>query len=257
VAVNLQIDQPLSGATQPVPVKDARGTVSPISMTIGRVVIGKSDANAELAVGGNVYLERTGSPRIDIQSHGFGTQHYRLRVTNDRDHAGGRNFIISNEDHQRDDIVLDNAGNVTFAGDIILRGADCAEEFEADDDCSLTPGTVVCIGRDGRLRMSTKAYDRQVAGVVAGAGDLQPGIVLGRHPINLARVPVALLGRVSCKDDANTEPIDAGDLVTTAARPGHAMRASDAERSFGAVIGKALDQLSHGRGMIRVLIALQ
>jgi hypothetical protein len=257
MAVNLQIDQPLSAATQPVPVKDARGTVSPISMTIGRVVIGKSNAETELAVGGDVYLEASVSPRLHIQSHGYGTQHYCLRVTNNRDHAGGRNFIISNEDHQRDDIVLDSDGNVTFAGDIVLRGADCAEEWEADDACNLTPGTVVCIGRDGRLRMSTDPYDRQVAGVVAGTGDLQPGIVLGHHGANPAHVPVALLGRVWCKADASAEAIDVGDLVTTAARPGHAMRASDADRSFGAVIGKALDRLSRGSGMIRVLIALQ
>ncbi|SRR6266511_1789084 len=257
MALNLQIDQALSGATQPVPVKDESGSVSPISLTIGRVVIGKSDANAELAIGGNLYLERTGSPRIDLQSHGFGTQHYSLRATNNRDQAGGRLFIIRNDDHDRDDIVLDSQGNVTFAGDIILRNADCAEEFQVDDPQGLTPGTVVSIGRRARLRMSRKAYDRQVAGVVAGANDLRPGILLGRRAAGVPHVAVALLGRVWCKADASEEAIEVGDLLTTAATPGHAMKASDPQRSFGAVIGKALDRLPRGEGLIRVLVALQ
>ena len=40
------------------------------------------------------------------------------------------------------------------AGDIILRNADCAEEFDlAGDDGA--PGTVVVIGGDGRLHAST------------------------------------------------------------------------------------------------------
>jgi hypothetical protein len=255
--LNLQIDQALTAATQPEPVKDESGAVSPLSMTIGRVVIGQSDANAELAIGGNLYLEKTGNPRIDIQSHGYGTQHYSLRVTSNRDPQGGRKFIIRNDDHQRDDIILDNAGNVTFAGDIILQNADCAEEFDADDRRTLSPGSVVCIGPEARLRLSTEAYDRQVAGVVAGANEYRSGIVLGRNPGASGRVPVALLGRVWCKADADGEAIEVGDLLTTAVRPGHAMRASDPQRSFGAVIGKALDPLGRGKGLIRVLVALQ
>jgi hypothetical protein len=257
MALNLQIDEALSAATGPVPVKDESGSVSPLSMTIGKVVIGETDANAELAIGGNVYLEKTGNPRIDIQSHGFGTQHYSLRVTSNRDPAGGRNFIIRNEDHQRDDIKLDAAGNVTFAGDVILQNADCAEEFDVDDPGELSPGTVVCIGPEARLRMSSEAYDHQVAGVVAGAHDLRPGIVLGRDPGASGQVPVALLGRVWCKADACGGIIEVGDLLTTAATPGHAMKAADVQRSFGAVIGKALDRLTQGRGYIRVLVALQ
>lgn len=34
----------------------------------------------------------------------------------------------------------------------------------------------------GGLRVGREAYDRRVAGVVSGAGDLRPGIVLGRSP---------------------------------------------------------------------------
>jgi hypothetical protein len=51
-------------------------------------------------------------------------------------------------------------------------------------------------------------------------------------------VPVALLGRVWCRADARGEAIEVGDLLTTAATPGHAMKACDPQRSFGAVIGR-------------------
>jgi hypothetical protein len=138
-----------------------------------------------------------------------------------------------------------------------LHNADCAEEFEVDDPLSLTPGTVVSIGDEARLRMSTNAYDRQVAGVVAGARDLHPGILLGRRAGRTSVVPIALLGRVWCKADAIGGAIKVGDLLTTSATPGHAMKASDAHRAFGAVIGKSLDRLNQGKDLIRVLVALQ
>jgi hypothetical protein len=48
-----------------------------------------------------------------------------------------------------------------------------------------------------------------------------------------------------------------GDLLTTAPTPGHAMKADDPLKAFGAVIGKALRPLPDGQGLIPVLIALQ
>ena len=65
------------------------------------------------------------------------------------------------------------------------------------------------------------------------------------------------MGRVYCKVDANHGAIEVGDLLTTSSTPGHAMKASDPLRSFGAVIGKALSDLKSGTGLIPVLVALQ
>lgn len=142
-------------------------------------------------------------------------------------------------------------------GFVEILGGDCAEDFEIAGE-SAEPGTVMVIGEDGRLRASDSAYDRCVAGVVSGAGDLRPGIVLGCGEADgERRLPIALVGRVYCRADATESPIRVGDLLTTSHAPGHAMVANDPERAFGAVIGKALRPLAQGRGLIPILIAMQ
>ncbi len=142
------------------------------------------------------------------------------------------------------------------AGDILLRNADCAEEFDVADIAGVEAGSVVVLGDDGHLCPGREAYDRRVVGVVSGAGGLRPGIVLDRQN-RPNRVPVALLGKVYCKVDADYGAIAMGDPLTTSQTPGHAMRAGDATKSFGAVLGKALRSLGAGRGIIPVLVTLQ
>jgi hypothetical protein len=140
-------------------------------------------------------------------------------------------------------------------GDIILQNADCAEELDASEVAE--PGSTMVIGEDGKLRQSTEAYDRKVVGVVPGLGDLHPGIVLGRKPTASQRLAIAMIGKVYCRVDATDQPIQVGDLLTTSDRVGHAMKASDPDRAFGSVLGKALGPQPEGIGVIPVLVALQ
>jgi hypothetical protein len=143
-------------------------------------------------------------------------------------------------------------------GDIVLRNADCAEDFDiVPGAAEIEPGTVMVIDADGRLSPSTEPYDRCVAGVVSGGGNLKPGIVLGRQPETGARLPIALTGRVWCRVDASTAPIRTGDLLTTSSIAGLAMKAIEPARAFGSVIGKALGRLDSGQGLIPILVALQ
>ena len=143
------------------------------------------------------------------------------------------------------------------AGDIILRNADCAEEFALDPGATTAPGHVVCLADDARVRASETAYDKRVVGIVAGGGDLKPGIVMGRGLTKSETARVALMGQVYCMADASAVPIEVGDPVVSSAVKGHAMKATDPARAFGAVIGKAIDPLTEGTGMIRVLVSLQ
>ena len=145
-------------------------------------------------------------------------------------------------------------GNVEVQGDIRLVNADCAEEFELEAD-PVEPGTVVVLSDEGRLLPSEIEYDKRVAGVVSGAGECRPGLVLdsGEGP----RAAVALMGKVYCRADAGSAPIEVGDMLATSATSGHAMKATDMRLAFGAVIGKALSPLPEGRALIPVLATLQ
>jgi hypothetical protein len=152
---------------------------------------------------------------------------------------------------------LEVDGNIRVTGDVILLGADCAEDFDVEDAASLEPGSVMVIGEDGRLHQSKEAYDTRVAGVLSGAGGYRPGIVLDKREPRRDRLPVALTGKAFCKVDAQYSPVRVGDLLTTSPTLGHAMKAGDPLRSHGSVIGKALRDLGTGQGLIPILIALQ
>lgn len=148
-------------------------------------------------------------------------------------------------------------GNVVVTKDIFLSNADCAEEFPAEAAESIEAGTVMVIDANGGLERSQRPYDKKVAGIVSGAGSFRPAIILDKQPGVKSRLSIALIGKVFCKVDASFGAIEIGDLLTTSANPGHAMKASDSNQAFGAVLGKALQPLQHGTGLIAVLVTLQ
>jgi len=148
-------------------------------------------------------------------------------------------------------------GNLTVTGDVFLPGADCAEQFDVTEGARIEAGAVVVIDGSGKLRQSDAPYDTRVAGVVSGAGRYRPGLILDKRATNHDRVPVALVGKVYCKVDAQYSPIEAGDLLTTSATPGHAMKSGNPIDAIGAIIGKALDACRDGRGLIPILVTLR
>jgi hypothetical protein len=162
----------------------------------------------------------------------------------------GQLFLQNNEG--RKTLHLDGQ-----AGDIILENADCAEDFPVAEVCPMEAGDVAVFDGHASLRKCDRPYDKRVAGVISGGADLKPGLILGRNRPRQDRLPLALIGRVYCNVDAQFGPVEIGDLLTTSSTPGHAMKASDPFRSFGAVIGKALQSLREGRGLIPILVALQ
>jgi hypothetical protein len=151
-------------------------------------------------------------------------------------------------------------GNIDVTGlgsDIRLTNADCAEDFDVWGMNRVDPGTVMVLGAEGALFESRHAYDKRVAGVVSGAGDYRPAIVLDGRKTSGNRQPIALMGKVFCKVDAQFGTIEVGDLLTTSPTAGHAMVASEPARAFGTIIGKALRSLASGEGLIPILVALQ
>jgi hypothetical protein len=146
-------------------------------------------------------------------------------------------------------------GNVTVTGDIQLVNGDLAEDFTIA--AAVDPGTVMVLDDHGRLKACNGAYDKRVVGVISGAGNYRPAIVLDRQECSSDRAAIALVGKAFCKVDATFGAIGIGDLLTTSPTPGHAMRAIDPVSAFGTVIGKALRSLESGRDLVPILIALQ
>jgi hypothetical protein len=168
--------------------------------------------------------------------------------------GGGLAGIFGGNVHVSRDVRVD--GNLS-ASEIFMANADCAEDFDVFDAAGANAGAVMVLTDKGCVRASAFEYDRRVAGVVSGAGAYRPALVLDRHASEIARLPIALMGKVYCLVDATRYPVHVGDLLTTSSLPGHAMKATDPTRAFGAVIGKAMGDLEAGTGLVPVLVALQ
>lgn len=142
----------------------------------------------------------------------------------------------------------------------ITGGSDLSETFDING-ASAVPGMVLSIDPQvpGQLAVCTEAYDRKVAGIVSGANGLSTGMRMGQAgSVADGAHPVALTGRVYCLVDATEAAIQPGDLLTTSATSGHAMKVLDYQRAQGAIIGKAMTALAQGeKGMVLVLVSLQ
>jgi hypothetical protein len=148
-------------------------------------------------------------------------------------------------------------GDLMVKGDVILLGADCAEEFDLQGAGEVEPGTEMVLDEMGTLEPSRQLYDKKVAGVVSGAGEYRAGMILDRRDTSHKRAALALVGKVFCKVDAQYAPVEVGDLLTTSPTLGHAMKATDPLRAFGSVIGKALRPLKSGQDLVPILVTLQ
>ena len=155
-----------------------------------------------------------------------------------------------------------DTNGVTYAdGGFQASGADFAESVAVRGQRSAyEPGDVLEIDQkaDRHLALSHRPY----ATLVAGIYSTKPGLLATPHPIDDAtfqssEVPLAVVGIVPCKVSAENGPIARGDLLVTSSRPGYAMKGTDRRRLVGAVVGKALEPLPKGTGMIQVLVTLQ
>jgi hypothetical protein len=154
---------------------------------------------------------------------------------------------------------VDSNGKGYFNGGTSVGGADFAETFAVKADAvAYEPGDVMAIDATGsrRLVRSSSAYSRAVAGVYS----TKPGVVAA--PVAVANqtsdgIPLAVVGVVPCKVSAENGSITPGDLLVTSSQPGYAMKGTDASKMTGAIVGKALQPWSSGKGVIEILVTLQ
>jgi len=154
---------------------------------------------------------------------------------------------------------VDGTGKGFFDGGTQTGGADFAESV------AVAPGTerreagdLLIVDTHGRrqLALATQPYSTLVAGIYS----TKPGVLATTHTgdeIATNEVPLAIVGIVPCKVTAENGAIAPGDLLVSSSMPGHAMKGTDRARMLGAVVGKALEPLAEGQGVIQVLVTLQ
>lgn len=158
------------------------------------------------------------------------------------------------------------------------------ERFEVDPDDEYEVGDLLVIDPNSSyLVLSTEPNDTKVIGVVGPGVDYKDGelmvIVMGYHGakpdaksiLNALGEPMVGIAEetptrtvAKIKVDATSYgAIKRGDLLTTSPTPGHAMKAQPVDVGGvkiyrpGTIIGKALESLKSGRGLIEVFIVLQ
>jgi hypothetical protein len=145
-----------------------------------------------------------------------------------------------------DNFYFNPSTNVLHATASSSIYADLAERYEAD--AVYDEGTVVVIGGEKEITVTSTFADTRVAGIVSKNPAYMMNSEAGTdetHPF------IALKGRVPCKV---LGPITKGDLLVTSGTLGHAQAWSIPHAPVGAVIAKALESYSEGLGIIEVLV---
>jgi hypothetical protein len=151
---------------------------------------------------------------------------------------------------------IDGTGKGVFQGGVQTNGQDYAENVSVVGPTSqYEPGDLLEISEtaSSTFQLTTGPYSTAIAGVYSTA----PGILAGGTNGVRGNVPLAMVGIAPCKVSAENGLIKPGDLLVSASIPGHAMKGTDRSKMLGAVVGKAMESLEHGSGVIPVLINLQ
>jgi hypothetical protein len=221
-----------------------------------------------------------------------GTQEMQgnLQIVLDKDGDETARFSLFRDGEgglQEEVLRADEEGNLYTRGTIYPASLDLAEFHPVSEPVEEGDVLVVDRARPRVFEKCSSDKDKAVVGIVSG----RPGIALGKsiervaaldrevgRQIDIARetgdtrtearlwngleerfsevyAPVALSGTVLCKAETGNGSIEIGDLLVSSSIHGHAMR--DDNPAPGTVIGKALEPLDSGTGMIKVLVMLR
>jgi len=156
----------------------------------------------------------------------------------------------------RDSVYAD--GTIYSPTAMVVGSADVAERINVSE--WVEAGDVVEIDPEhsGFFRKATGLYSRRVAGIISTS----PGVILGNDIDSQSdqwddnRPVLAIAGRVPVKVSIENGPIAVGDLLVSSSVPGIAMR-GDPAVSIGAVVGKAMETLESGEGVIMAQVTLR
>jgi hypothetical protein len=155
-------------------------------------------------------------------------------------------------------------GNSLFNGMLAITNdikkndspANIVEMFEVDEEQIIIAGDILVASGKGKaiLTRSTSNYSRGVIGIVSG----NPSVIINNSSQEKKIYPIVLAGKTLCRIDARKKPVKPGDLIVTSDSPGCGMSGEiNSFERIGTVIGKALDGLETGIGIIPVFVTHQ
>ena len=127
------------------------------------------------------------------------------------------------------------------------------EMFEVDEDEYISPGDLLMASSLGNsvLSRSRGEYQKGVIGVVSG----HPNLIINNSGKKKKIYPVTLAGKVLCRVDARKKKILPGCLIVSSNTAGCGMKGEiDSFEKIGSVIGKALDKIEEGIGLIPIFL---
>jgi hypothetical protein len=165
--------------------------------------------------------------------------------------AGAAVFRVEADGDVYADGTVYSASTAVGSADVAER-INVSEWVEAGDVVEIDPEHV------GFFRKADGAYSRRVAGIISTS----PGVILG-NDIDPAsdewddnRPVLAIAGRVPVKVSTENGPIAVGDLLVSSSAPGVAMK-GDPAVSIGSVVGKAMEAMENGEGVIMAQVTLR
>jgi len=199
---------------------------------------------------GNVGIGTT-NPGATLEIHGSATN---ILALYDSTLPGDAKFRV-----EKDGDVYADGTYYSSDGALHVGSADVAERINTSE--WVEPGNVVEIDPDhpGFFRKSSSPYSTKVAGIISTS----PGVILGNTFDAKAdkwednRPVLAIAGRVPVNVSAENGPIEVGDLLVSSSIPGVAMRGTDQDACVGAVVGKAMEPLESGTGVIMLQVTLR
>ena len=223
----------------------------------GGGVFGNTQATSGFSTGVRAAAFGTTGGAVALYSESFSPEGSAAQLVN-----RARGNILVGAVGQDDTPVfrVDGRGRVHANGGFRPFGADFAESMPVTGDRGrYEPGDLLVIDRTSnrRLALANGAYSTLVAGIYS----TNPGVLASPYKMDdpnlVTEVPMAVVGIVPCKVSAENGPIEVGDLLVASSTPGHAMKGTDRRKMLGAVVGKALEPLREGKGVVQVLVTLQ
>lgn len=168
-------------------------------------------------------------------------------------YASGKGIPLLNETGSGKALLAE--GDSDFQGTIYVqsgKGMDCiARFFPVQSGDVISEGDLLAMGEDGKLHKSRQPNATNIIGVAVKSAS----VVLGEKHDASGHWLVAIAGVTLANVEAQSYPVQPGDLLCSGLTGGHAVRVAPENLKAGSLVAKSLGLQRNGRGLVPVLLS--